>query len=87
MSKDKTFFVAGAYVPLTAEGKIMVDGMLASCYADFDHDLAYLITTPMQKFAEIMEWIFGTDFGFPVYVGTTRQLGQLMLPDGQYWSY
>ena len=65
----------------------MVDGMLTSCYADFDHDLANLMTTPMQKVAEIMEWIFGTDFGFPVYVGTARQLGQLMLPDGQYWSY
>ena len=65
----------------------MVDGILASCYADFDHDLAHLTILPMHRFAEVMEWIFGTDFGFQVYVGTTRHLGQLMLPDGQYWSY
>ena len=81
------YIFTGAYVPLTTEGIILVDGMLASCYADFDHDLAHLMITPIQKFAEIMEWIFGTDFGFSVYIDTARQLGQLMLPDGQYWNY
>ena len=30
----------------------MVDGVLVSCYADFDHDLAHITITPMQKFAE-----------------------------------
>ena len=77
---------AGAYVPLTTEGTIVVDEMLASCYADFDHDLAHLIVKPMQKFAEMMDWIFGNELGFPVYVGTARQLGKLILPDGQFWS-
>ena len=77
----------GAYAPLTTEGTILVDGILASCYADCHHDLAHLSITPMQKFTEVMEWIFGTDFGFPVYVVTANQLGQLMLPDGQHWSY
>ena len=65
----------------------MVDGVLASCYADFDHDLAHFTTTPMQNFADVTEWIFGNEFGFPLYVGTARQLGKLILPDGQYWSY
>ena len=65
----------------------MVDGMLTSCYADCDHDLAHVMVTPMQKFAEAMQWIFGTDLGFPVYVGTARQLGQLLLPDKQFFSY
>ena len=82
-----TFSIStGAYVPLTTEDTIIVDGMLASCYADFDHDLAHLIVTPMQKFSEIVEWLFGNDFGFPVYVGTARQLGELILPNGQYYS-
>ena len=75
---------AGAYVPLTTEGTIVVDETLASCYADFTHDLAHFTITPMHKFAEMMEWIFGNEFGFPVYVGTTRQLGKLILPDGQF---
>ena len=84
---DNTSYFTGAYVPLTTNGKIMVDGMLTSCYADFDHDLAHLMVTPMQTFAEVIEWIFGIDLGFLVYVGTARQLGQLILPEGQYLSY
>ena len=37
----------GAYVPLTADGNIVVDQILASCYASFDHDLAHLMMMPM----------------------------------------
>ena len=85
--ENNTSYFVGAYVPLTANGKILVDGMLVSCYADFDHDLAHMMVTPMEMFAEVMEWIFGNYLGFPVYVGTARQLGQLILPDGQYWTY
>ena len=77
----------GAYVRLTTKGTIMVDGVLASCYADFNHDLVHFTIIPMQKFSEVMEWIFGNEFGFPLYVATARELGQLMLPYGQYWSY
>ena len=42
-------FFVGAYVPLTTEGTIMIDGILASCYTDFPHDLAHLAVKPMQK--------------------------------------
>ena len=87
MIQDNITFLPGAYVPLTAEGKIMADGILASCYAGFPQDLAHLTITPMQKFGEVMRLIFGDDFGFPVYVGTAKQLGKLILPDEQYWSY
>ena len=65
----------------------MVNGVLASCYAGCDHELAHLTTKPVQKFAEVMEWIFGNEFGFPLYVGTANQSGVLILPDGQYWNY
>ena len=85
--QDNISFLPGVYVPLTEEGKIMADGILASCYAGFPHDLVHLAITPMQKFGEVMGWILGDDFGFPVYVGTAKQLGRLILPDGQYWSY
>ena len=36
----------------------MVDGILASCYASFDHDLAHIAMTPIQWFPEIIEGIF-----------------------------
>ena len=35
-------------MPLTMEGNIIVDGVLASCYASFDHDLAHIAMAPMQ---------------------------------------
>ena len=85
--EDNIWFFVGAYVPLTIEGKIIVDKILASCYADFTHDLAHLTITPLQSFSEIMEWIFGNELGFPVYVYTARELGKLILPNGQFWSY
>ena len=78
---------SGAFVPLTAEGKILVDGVLASCYADFHHDLAHLTMAPMQKFSAVMNWIFGVDTGYPVYVSIARQMGLLMLSDGHFWTY
>ena len=42
-------------MPLTAEGTIVVDGVLASCYASFDHDWAHLLTTPIRWFPGLFE--------------------------------
>ena len=78
---------SGAYVPVTKEGNIVVDGVLASCYANFDHDLAHFTMTPMQWFPEIMEWIFGEDTRYPVLIDMAIQLGRLMLPWKQFFIY
>ena len=79
------YCLTGAYVPLTMEGNIIVDDVLVSFYASVDHDLAHLIMTPMQRFPEIMEWIFGDDAGFPVFVNTLKELGLFLLSDGHFW--
>ena len=81
-----SFTIQGAHVPLTMEGNIVVNGALASCYADFDHDLAHFIMKPMQWFPHIMEWIFGEYTGFPHFVNMVRELSIMMLPYGQYFS-
>ena len=47
----------GAFVPLTVEGTIVVDGVLASCYASFDHDWAHLLTTPFRW----LPWLFESE--------------------------
>ena len=62
----------------------MVDGILASCYADFHHDLAHFTMTPLQRFSEVIELIFGDESGFPVFVSTARELGIFLLPNGYF---
>ena len=59
----------------------MVDGILASCYGSYAHDLAHIVMKPMQWYPSIMNWIFGVEF--PTYVYTARHLGEWLLPTGQ----
>ena len=57
----------------------MVDGVLASCYASSDHDLAHIGMAPMQQHPEIIEWIVGENNG---YVDIAKEFGRLVLPFG-----
>ena len=74
------FTMQGAYVPLTMEGNIVVDGILASCYPSCYHDLGHIGMLPIQLFPTIMEWIFGEDNGSSTYANIVNELGQWMLP-------
>ena len=73
-------------MPLTREGNIMVDGVLASCYASFDHELAHIVMAPMQWFPEIIEWIFGKDNGSSDYADIAKYLGRMIPPDGSIFE-
>ena len=57
----------------------MVDGILASCYASFDHNLAHLGMTPMRWFPDIVDSIFGENH---VYVNIAKNLGRSFLISG-----
>ena len=70
----------GAHVPVTMEGNIVVDGVLASCYAFSDHDLAHFGMTPIRLFPEIMEWLLGEEEDSPAYVNIVKDLGKITLP-------
>ena len=72
-------YILGAYVPLTMEGNLVVDGIVASCYAKFDHDLAHYAMKPIQWYPEIMKWIFSVDDGSLFYVTTTKKVGKWLL--------
>ena len=74
--------ILGAYVPVTTEGIIIVDGVLASCYPSYDHDLSHLAMSPMRWFPEVIELIFSNDNGFSVYVRTAEYLSEWMTPTG-----
>ena len=78
-------FLPGAYVPMTSEGNILVDGVLASCYASVNHDLTHVGMTPVGWFPEIVKWIFNEDDGFSAFVRTTKQVCKSILPYGQLW--
>ena len=73
--------VAGAHVPLTMEGKIVVDGVLASCYPSCHHDVAHIGMKPLSWFPEVTKWIFGEDNKFLVYVNILEYVGRLVIPD------
>ena len=65
---------------MTLDGNIVVDGVLASCYASFDHDLAHLVIAPMRWYPEIIEWIFGVENGSPGYIDLAKGFGRSVLP-------
>ena len=58
----------------------MVEGVLASCYASFGHDLAHLAMAPMQWYPGMFEWIFGVNKGYSGYVSIAKEFGRWILP-------
>ena len=64
----------------------MVDGVLTSCYAFFDHDLSHIAMAPMQWFPVIVEWLFGKDNGSSDYIDITKYVGRMLLPHGSTFS-
>ena len=65
----------------------MVNDVLASCYASFDHDLAHITIAPIQWFPEIIQCIFGKEKGSLAYVNIAKELGRWLLPYGQIFKY
>ncbi|XP_051267586.1 tiggy-winkle hedgehog protein-like [Dicentrarchus labrax] len=65
----------GSYAPVTSHGTIIVDHVLASCYAVVeDHDLAHLV------FAPVRQW-----HSFLSLVGMVKQLTSVHQADGVHW--
>ena len=65
------------------EGNIVVDRILASCYATVNHDVAHIGMTPIQWFPDMVQWIFGNEEGFSAFAKTIEYLRMSMLPHGQ----
>ena len=66
------------------EGSIVVDGILASCYAFYDHDSAHIGMLPIQLFPLLTKLIFGEDNESPAYVNIAVDIGGWVLPDDYF---
>ena len=60
---------------MTEDGNIVVDRVLASCYASFNHDLAHIAMKPIQWYPDIVEWVFGMHNKHPSYVSIVKEFG------------
>ena len=78
INPDQSF--PGAYTPLTMEGNIVVDGIVASCYAFYDHDSAHIGMLPILLFPTVTKWLFGEDNESPAYANIAGDIGGWMLP-------
>ena len=63
------------------DGNIIVDGVLASCYAFLRHDLADIAMTTMKYYPEAIGWLFGEENEFKNYVKIALDIGiRILLP-------
>ena len=74
--------LVGAYVPFTDEGNIVVDAILAFCYASFDHDLSHFAMAPMKWFPEFIEWIFGDNNH---YLSIAKETDRYLIPNKYFY--
>lgn len=58
----------------------MVDGILASCYAFTNQDLAHIGMTPIYWFPGVTEWIFGDNNGSPLFIKIAEDVAGMILP-------
>merc|ERR1712203_666300 len=48
--------LTGVYAPLTSSGTVLVDDLLASCYADVgSHHLTHMAALPFRTFPQILQ--------------------------------
>ena len=64
------------------EGNIVVNGVLASCYATVDHDIAQILMKPIQWYPDVIELVFGDDNGVSAYVNVANTIGRWFFLQG-----
>ena len=61
------------------EGNIVVDGVLASCYATDDHDMTHFAVTPIAWIPGLIEGIFNVHNESPGYAKLVDDVSALWL--------
>lgn len=76
---------AGLYAPLTQHGSIVVNGVLASCYAAVDnHHLAHWVLAPLRFFYSLMGPSEPQSDGLHWYPWLLQRLGRMLLDAGHF---
>ncbi len=76
---------SGLYAPLTQHGSIVVNGVLASCYAAVDnHHLAHWVLAPLRFFYSLMGPSEPQTDGLHWYPWLLQKLGQMLLDSGHF---
>ncbi|NWY48311.1 IHH protein, partial [Sylvia atricapilla] len=75
----------GAYAPLTRHGTLVVDGVVASCFALVqDQQLAQLAFWPLRLYHSLVGWPGVQGDGVHWYSGLLYHLGRLLLPPDSF---
>lgn len=77
--------ITGLYAPLTQHGSIVVNGVLASCYAAVDnHHLAHWVLAPLRFFYSFMGPSEPQRDGLHWYPWLLQRLGEMLLDAGHF---
>uniref|UniRef100_A0A8B9FLR5 Indian hedgehog signaling molecule n=1 Tax=Amazona collaria TaxID=241587 RepID=A0A8B9FLR5_9PSIT len=75
----------GAYAPLTRHGTLVVDGVVASCFALVqEQHLAQLAFWPLRLYHSLVGWPGVQGDGVHWYSGLLYRLGRLLLPSDSF---
>lgn len=75
----------GAYAPLTRHGTLVVDGVVASCFALVqEQHLAQLAFWPLRLYHSLVGWPGAQGDGVHWYSGLLYRLGRLLLPPDSF---
>ncbi|XP_016155142.1 PREDICTED: indian hedgehog protein [Ficedula albicollis] len=75
----------GAYAPLTRHGTLVVDGVVASCFALVqEQQLAQLAFWPLRLYHSLVGWPGVQGDGVHWYSGLLYRLGRLLLPPDSF---
>lgn len=76
---------SGLYAPVTGSGSIVVNGVLASCYAALDsHRLAHWVLAPLRFFYSLMGPSEAQSDGLHWYPRLLQRLGRTLLDSGHF---
>ena len=68
---------------ITMEGNIVVDDVLASCYASSDHDIAHFVMAPIRWFPDFLKLFSAKENVFLMYVAIAKEIGKWLATSEQ----